>query len=216
MPTILNSALIIAFFASLVSAADNTKQIEAVTRNFSDAVARADDVRSKSLDKARNDAIAQLSKLATKAFADKDRVSETRAWKAILTLDRSHDKAVQYFKDLGILDKVLAQLPDEPGQAPPKLAKIIGRWYVYRDNQARTPFCEYLFQSDGNVLVKRGDSVPEPWARYVIEGDSIVTHGANSGLCRFTVFGDRFLQEQWDDGITTSPPNWFYFGMRAE
>ena len=153
---------IIAFFASLVSVADNTKQIEAVTRNFGDAVAKADDVRSKSLDKARNDAIAQLSKLATKAFADKDRVSETRAGKAILTLDRSHDKAVQYFKDLGILETVLAQLPHQSGQAPPKHVKILGRWHVYKDNEAKTPFCEYLFESDGKVLIKRGNSVPEP------------------------------------------------------
>lgn len=216
MRTIQYATLIFIFSGSLVFAADNTKQIETAIRNYRDAVAKADDIRSRALNKERNETLAQLSKLATRAFADKDRVSETRAWKAILTLDRSHGKAVQYFKDLGTLQSVLEELPDEPGLDQKKAVKIVGRWHVFRDNQAKTPFCEYIFQSDGHVLTKRRNSPPEPWAKFTLEDDSIVTRGTNSGISRFTILGDRFLQEQWDEGFPASPPNWFYFGMRAK
>lgn len=216
MRKILYLILILSFPERLVLAADNAKQIEAAVNNYRDAVIKADDVRSKSLDKVRTETLAQLSKLATRAFADKDRVSETRAWRAILTLDRSHDKAVQYFKDLGTLASVLEEIKVESSRYQPRGVKIVGRWLVFRDNQAKMPFCEYIFQTDGSVLIKRENSAVEPWARYSTEGNAIVTRGTTSGICRFTIVEDRFLQEQWSDGFPNSPPSWFYFGMRAE
>ena len=102
--------------------ADDAALIESIFRTQAETVAKADSVYKRAVDKARDDALLQLMKLTVKAYKAKDRVAETAAWKAVLRLDRTHKKAIQYFTDLGTLDKVLAELPAEEGQpaAPAK------------------------------------------------------------------------------------------------
>lgn len=89
---------------------DNNKQVEGVLKSHNESVVKADEIRAKAVEKSAREAVLQLTRLASKAFSEKDRVSETNAWKAILTVDRSNPKATQYFKDLGTLEKTLGEL----------------------------------------------------------------------------------------------------------
>ncbi|MDB5338996.1 MAG: hypothetical protein JWN70_4615 [Planctomycetaceae bacterium] len=92
--------------------ADDAALIEGVFRTHAEAVARAETLHKRAIDKARDDAVSQLLKMTVKAYKANSRVAETAAWKAILRIDRTHKKAIQYFTDLGNLDKVLEELPD--------------------------------------------------------------------------------------------------------
>ncbi|MDB5336879.1 MAG: hypothetical protein JWN70_2498 [Planctomycetaceae bacterium] len=103
--------------------ADEAAQIELAFRNHSDAVTRAELVHTRAIEKARDDAIAQLIRMAARAFKANDRLAETNAWKAVIKLDRSHKKAIQYFTDLGILEKVLADIPSTGNDRPAKVVE---------------------------------------------------------------------------------------------
>ena len=98
--------------------ADDAALIEATFRAHAEAVAKAELARKRTIEKAQDDALTQLTKLTVKAYKANDRIAETMAWKAILRLDSTHKKAVQYFTDLGILDKVLAEIgnPNKPAE----------------------------------------------------------------------------------------------------
>lgn len=91
--------------------ADDAAFIEGVFRNHAEAVARAETLYKRAIDKAREDAVSQLLKMTVKAYKANNRVAETAAWKGILRLDRKHKLAIRYFTDLGTLDKVLEELP---------------------------------------------------------------------------------------------------------
>ncbi len=216
MRAILFSVVVCVFVSSLASAADNEKQVEVALRNYGEVAAKANEVRTKAVDKARNDAIGQLTKLAAKAFAEKDRVSETNAWKAVLTLDRSHAKATRYFKDLGTLERVLEEISKQSAGDTPKAARINGRWRGYRDSQARTSFCEWNFLPDGTYLIKNGTEDFRPAGKYKVEDDAIVVQAGDGVISRFTVIGNRLLHEQWADGYPNAAPNWYYYGIRVE
>ncbi|MDB5336878.1 MAG: hypothetical protein JWN70_2497 [Planctomycetaceae bacterium] len=96
--------------------ADEAELLKQIFRNHSEAVAKADFNRARALDKARDETVAQLTRIAARAYKSSDRLAENNAWKAVLKLDRSNKKAVQYFTDLGTLDKVLAEVAN-PSQA---------------------------------------------------------------------------------------------------
>ena len=99
------------FTATHIVAADNPKGLDAVLEKHRAAVAKADLARNNAVQKSRDDTVALLAKFATDAYSKKDRSAETAAWKAVIQLDHNHLRARQYFKDLGTLDKVLAELP---------------------------------------------------------------------------------------------------------
>jgi Leucine-rich repeat (LRR) protein len=90
--------------------ADDPPTTTTILRNHATAVAKADAIHRRAIEKAKDDAVSALMRLAAKAYREQNRLAETNAWKSVLKLAPSNDKAVQYFTDLGILDKVLAEV----------------------------------------------------------------------------------------------------------
>lgn len=128
MRAILFSLVVVTFSVSISIGSDNSKQVEGVLISHNESVLKADEIRAKAVEKSAREAVLQLTRLASKAFSEKDRVSETNAWKAILTVDRSNPKATQYFKDLGTLEKTLAELPPEATPVHALQVSIVGKW----------------------------------------------------------------------------------------
>lgn len=201
MRLISSCIILFATAVSIAQASDNTKLVEATLKNYNESVGKADDVRSKAVEKARHETVQQLARMASKAYSEKDRVAETNAWKAVLTVDRSHTKAVQYFKDLGTLEKTLAELPKDVGAPVAQPTSIVGKWSVYRDNSGIKPFSEYDFRADGTIHQDRGQ-----WGTYSVEGDALIGRTPDGGISRFTVIGDKMIQEQWANGYPKEPP----------
>lgn len=182
--------------ASITLAADNTKQIEAALRNYAEGISRVDDVHDKAADKLRNEATTQLIKIANRAFADKDRLAETNAWKAVLSVDNEHAKAVQYFKDLGTLDATLAEVTKASPADLAKLTKLQGDWIAYAG--FRTEFV-HRFTTGGIVegLGPDGRSVLWKSTPLTLRGTGVVTeHGGE--MHTYTPVGDRLILEAWD------------------
>ncbi|MDB5336111.1 MAG: pknB 22 [Planctomycetaceae bacterium] len=116
--TTLSMAVGIILVCCQIAIAEESTAIETIFRNHAEALAKADLIRSRAANKARDDAVSMLTKLAAKSYKANDRLAETEAWKAVLKLQRNHKKATQYFTDLGTLDKVLAEISDGIPQAP--------------------------------------------------------------------------------------------------
>ncbi len=188
MRTTFTSALVYCLVFSNAWSADNSKQIERVLHNHGEAIAKANDLRAKATEKSRNEAIVQLTKMATAAYADKDRLSETNAWKAVLMLDRSNAKATQYFKDLGTLDQILATIPED--SAGGSLFRLVGKWHVSCDNKAQA---DVEFTPEGVLLT---DNKAKAHPRIAADRDSI-TFRKGDCVDKYTMAGNKLLFEQW-------------------
>lgn len=195
-------------------AADNAKPIETVMRNHAEAVAKADQLRAKAVEKSRDDAVSQLVKLASKAYTEKDRVAETSAWKGVLTLDRTHKKARQYFTDLGTLEKMLAEIPEGAKDDVVKTARFVGKWRV-RDNRAEA---RHRINADGTVEAENGGK--SDWtSKLNPQGDSVIAHCQKyDSMLRYTPAGDKLLVEGWQPAsqFAKSSPQIFGYAVREE
>lgn len=211
-------AFVLCSMALGVQASDNTKLIESVLKTHAEAIARAGEQRAKAVEKASNDAVSQLTRLASKAYSEKDRLAETSAWKAVLRLDRSHSKAIQYFKDLGTLDQVLTEIPEPADEKKPKTA-IVGKWNFYRDGSTNSSFATFDFQSDGSIFQASNGEGFKHWGKLTRDGEAYVCRDGNGEanyVFRYTIFGDRLVAEQFSaSAYPKSAPSWFYYAMRS-
>lgn len=199
-----------AWSLSIAVAADNTKLIDTVIRNYGEATSKANELRSKSVAKSKSETISQLAKLASKAYSEKDRLAETNAWKAVLRLDRSHPKAVQYFKDLGTLEQTLKELPaDKRNGDEDPLVGFVGKWKVTY-NVGSTEVIE--FAENGAYTTHLGLNMKCEVEPLPLEGAVIVTYPGGDHLNRYLLNGDRLFVEQWAPASRypkTTPP---FFG----
>lgn len=178
-----------------ILAADNTKQIDNVLRNFAELTEKANETRAKSIDKARTEAISQLTKLAGRAYTEKDRISENRAWKTILKLDRKHPKAAQYFKDLGTLDKILAEIPVDSTNTNDPRARFIGKWQVVYS--AGTS--EIVDIRDDGTITFLPKGLSQKYTFDSTQSDVCLISPNAEAAClnRYTLAGNKLLVEQW-------------------
>ena len=128
MRTVLMTVAALALCGLVAHAAENVKEIESLLKVHSDAIARADKARAIAVEKARDDTIAKLMKLAGRAYTEKDRVSETNAWRSVLQLDRQHQRARRYFSDLGTLEQVEKDLGEPSADESAQPTKLVGKW----------------------------------------------------------------------------------------
>lgn len=195
-------------------AADNSKLVDVVLRNHGEAVAKADEVRAKSVDKSRRDAVSQLVKLAMKAYSDKDRGAETNAWKAVLRLDRSHAKAIQYFSDLGTLEKVLAEIKETENDVTGQQAKIVGKWIGHYDNRQTA---EFIVNANGTVQYKNERGTVA--CKLDTDGDAFLVHLPElQGYEKWTIAGNRLFCEHWHPEATfpKESPRHLGYAVRVE
>lgn len=190
-------------------AADNSKQIERILHNHGEAIAKANDIRAKAIEKSRSDAVAQLTKMATAAYSEKDRLAETNAWKTVLMMDRSNAKATQYFKDLGTLEQVLKTIPEDTSGG--NLFRIAGKWRVSCDNKVQF---DVDIAAEGVLLT---DNKKTAYPKLTTDKDSI-TFRRGEVVDRYTVAGNKLLFEQWYPFTTypASGPSNFGIASRVE
>lgn len=204
---------------AIVEAAETLKGIDAVTEKHRIAVAKADLARSNAVQKSREETIGLLVKFANDAYAKKDRLSETAAWKSVLLLDRNHVRARQYFKDLGTLDATLAALPKTDDLVSP-LSPFLGKWRIYRDGQGRNPSWHVIVSADATITNMAGDKVG--WRAKLEPIPDTNEFYFNEGNCfhRCIIAGDRLVIEQWcglpspSKTIPNAPINWIQYGIR--
>lgn len=201
---------------SMVLAADNAKLIDAVIRNYYLELAKADELRAKSVDKSKNDALAQLVKLASRAYSEKDRLSETNAWKMILRINRSHPKALQYFQDLGTLEQVLKDLPPlEQSNEANIYSRFVGKWQITYNNEAVETIA---FGKTGTHTIPNQPNVKCRVDAILLSESITVTYPGGDHLNRYTLAGDQLLVEQWGPAAEypKSPPHFFGRAVRVE
>ncbi len=175
--------------------ADNVKQIETAMRNHREAITKAEELRVKAVEKSRTETVAQLARLASRAYAEKDRLAETNAWKAVLAFDRKNAKAVRYFQDLGTLEKVLQELPPEAVDAKDVFGHFTGKWITIFPNGIEHTM---EFTADGKAKFQGFTTFCECTVDATYEGLAIaVTSPAKDVKNRYTLMGTRMLVEQW-------------------
>lgn len=202
----------LALCGAIVHAAENIKEIDSLLRSHGDAVARADKARTQAVGKSRDDTIAKLVKLAGRAYSDKDRVSETSAWRSVLQLDRQHQRARKYFSDLGTLDQVEIELGEATDDVAAHARKLVGKWSVLFNNRATSPIA---IPADG--VVRRGDGEKLIGKITVERGEMILRLPADI-VERYTIAGEKLFVEQWAPASTypQSAPSLFGYGVRVD
>ena len=197
--------------ALVVHAADNGKEIEALMRVHGEAVAKADKARELATEKSRDETIAKLVKLAGRAYAEKDRVGETNAWRNVLQLDRQHSKARRYFTDLGTLDQVEKELGESKVLESIDSRKLVGKWIVMFSNKDSGPI---VIPKDGVVRRIEGENGA---GKLTIEKGEVLLR-IPAFVERYTIMGDRIFVEQWAPTKTFpgSAPHIFGYGVRTE
>ncbi len=175
-------------------AADNDKELDNLLRMHADATLKAEQTKLRAVEKSRDDTIVLMIKVASRAYAAKDRVSETNAWKAILRLDREHKKARQYFADLGSLDQVLRQLPESNASSTITLPRFAGKWDVVFHRGDKDKF---TITNDGIVTFQNRPKV-KCQIDNTTSGAAIILK-IPEGDCfnRYTLAGDKLFFEQW-------------------
>lgn len=203
-----------------VEAAENPKGVDAIAEKHRSVVAKANLARSNTIQKSREETISLLVKLANDAYAKKDRITETGAWKSVLQLDRNHVRARQYFKDLGTLDATLAALPQNDDLVSP-LSPYLGRWRIYRDGQGINPSWHYVVTADLTItLLEGGDKVGWREKLEPIPNTNEFYYTRSDCFHRCIIAGDRLVIEQWcglprpPKSIPNAPINWIQYGIR--
>lgn len=211
MRTTLLVTLTLVVIGITVDAAENGKEIEAVLKVHGEAVAKADKLHTTSIEKARDEAISKLIKLAGRAYTEKDRVSETNAWRTVLQLDRQHAKARRYFEDLGTLEQVEKELGEPKTPESVDLKKFTGKWNVMFSNRAGGPI---VIPKDG--VVRRGEG-PNLTGKLAVENGEVLLR-MPAFIERYTLMGDRVFVEQWApaSSFPDSAPLIFGYGPRIE
>ena len=205
---------------AIVEAAETLKGIDAVAEKHRAAVAKADLARSNAVQKSREETIGLLVKFANDAYAKKDRLSETNAWKSVLQLDRNHVRARQYFKDLGTLDATLAALPKSDVHASP-LSPFVGTWRMYKDGQGTRPFGHFKILSDSTIAQVAGEN-KFLWREKLepVPDTNEFYYNSGNNFQRCIIAGDRLVIEQWiglpspSKSIPNAPINWIVYGSR--
>lgn len=195
----------------VVHAADNGKEIEALVRDHGEAVAKADKARELATEKSRDETVAKLVKLAGQAYAEKDRVGETNAWRHVLQLDRKHSKARRYFTDLGTLDQVEKELDESKVLESIDSRKLVGKWIVIFSNKVTGPI---VVPKDGVVRRMGGENGA---GKLTIEEGEVLLR-IPAFVERYTMMGDRIFVEQWapTETFPGSVPHIFGYGVRTQ
>ena len=211
MRTVLMTVAALALCGLVAHAAENVKEIESLLKVHSDAIARADKARAIAVEKARDDTIAKLMKLAGRAYTEKDRVSETNAWRSVLQLDRQHQRARRYFSDLGTLEQVEKDLGEPSADESAQPTKLVGKWNMMFSNKAAGPL---VIPKDG--VVRRIDGENGTGKIVLERGEALLRIPAF--VERYTMMGDRIFVEQWAPASTypASAPLIFGYGVRAD
>ena len=206
------------FITITAAAADSPEidhEIEGIVRLHAEATLKAEQLRLRTVEKSRQDAVASLTRLAAKAYSKKDRFGETSAWKSVLRFDRDNKKATQYFADLGNLDKVVAELPGGELAAPEVQLSLNGRWSARWDHQGT-----FLFTVADNVFTiheKNGKTTKgSPIKAGLISGAPTLVTKHDEWIDRLTLAGDKILIEEWFPASTypKEPPRNFGYAVR--
>lgn len=177
------------FMVQLLAASAQSDIDEIIRQHHAD-VNRADQARLAAVTKSRVKAITLLERQASAAYSRKDRNTETAAWRAILTLDRKHQKSRQYFADIGILDAELSKLPN-PTIRTPLPGKWVTKYATRKDTLA------FTVTSDGKVEIQHKNRPAGKYTLNMKDGSAVVVIPHSDVAERWTLVGDRVLVESW-------------------
>jgi Tfp pilus assembly protein FimT len=122
--------LIAALLCLLALPSFGADQAEREALRFNDAITKLQQARDEALANQQAKAITALTVIAKNRTKAEDAAGATEAWRAILSIDREHSDARDYFTLQGTLQAVLAELDAKPtdllgldsGDAPVKEA----------------------------------------------------------------------------------------------
>jgi len=196
----LYTTLLLFCLSTNLAAADVGSEIDKLLRRYSTSVDKAKQTLEDTVARDAAFTTKQLIKLAERARKEGDRLAETKAWRETLRLEPSNERATQYFRDLGTLEKETESVAKSKSNLV--FQSCVGKWKTLYDNRATA---NVVIDSDLRIAVGHLAETPKLCDCVATENSVVVKIAHCNSVERWTKAGDRFLVEQWYPADLYSP-----------